>query len=458
MAMDLSRKWAWLRPGEIEKDPRFREELLRLSHRGLWVTGIIEVAVPVLMFIGMTLAEGHKSVLEIRVAQVSALSLIGALTIAASRWNRIRTHSRMLVALSGWAAMAVLIGTAVLLTPRYAGDDQYIPSQMTAVMLVAVATTPLRPLHTLTLGLSIAFLYLGLSLEVALSGWTSAWDAHYFVFMLIIAVLSTAVTGVVYSERAETYRAQQEAVRIAREMAAGHARALLSENAVAVGRLAAALTHEINSPLGALKSAVDTLLVVAGKQAAAAPEEHQRLISIQADLRRSVMDSIARMQNVIARLKRFINLEDTEMHPADINELLSDVAILFARETSNRVKMEFDLRPVPSVTCRRQQLTGVFSSLLSNAINAVNGDGRIRVASRRRDTGIEVTIEDNGRGMAPEELENIFDPAFKVSEGRVSSGNWSLFSSRQVIFEHGGDIRIRSAVGEGTTVSVTLPC
>ena len=69
----------------------------------------------------------------------------------------------------------------------------------------------------------------------------------------------------------------------------------------------------------------------------------------------------------------------------------------------------------------------------------------------------EVTVEDSSRGMSPEELANIFDPAFKVKEGRVSTGNWGLFSSRQIVREHGGDIEIDSTPGKGTRLRVTLP-
>jgi two-component system NtrC family sensor kinase len=68
-----------------------------------------------------------------------------------------------------------------------------------------------------------------------------------------------------------------------------------------------------------------------------------------------------------------------------------------------------------------------------------------------------LTIEDNGRGIPPERLHHIFDPGFEVAEGRVSTGNWSLFTSRQYIKEHGGDIRIQSLVGKGTSVCLTLP-
>src|SRR5207245_2505973 len=104
-----------------------------------------------------------------------------------------------------------------------------------------------------------------------------------------------------------------------------------------------------------------------------------------------------------------------------------------------------------------QQITSVFSSLLSNAINAVAGEGRVVVSTEKIESLVRIKIQDNGRGMDPDELETIFDPGFKVKAGRVSTGNWSLFSSRQIIFEHGGDIQISSAPGEGTVVSVTLP-
>ena len=65
------------------------------------------------------------------------------------------------------------------------------------------------------------------------------------------------------------------------------------------------------------------------------------------------------------------------------------------------------------------------------------------------DGEVEVTIRDNGRGMSAEQADTIFDPSFKVADGRVSSGNWSLFNSRQIVYEHGGDIRIETSPGAG---------
>ena len=68
-----------------------------------------------------------------------------------------------------------------------------------------------------------------------------------------------------------------------------------------------------------------------------------------------------------------------------------------------------------------------------------------------------VTIQDNGKGLSSDELEGIFDPAFKVKSGRVATGNWSLFSSRRIVREHGGEIELESTSTKGTCVRVTLP-
>jgi signal transduction histidine kinase len=59
--------------------------------------------------------------------------------------------------------------------------------------------------------------------------------------------------------------------------------------------------------------------------------------------------------------------------------------------------------------------------------------------------------------MSAEEVDTMFDPSFKVNGGRVASGNWSLFNTRQIVYEHGGEIRVETAKGEGTTVHILLP-
>jgi signal transduction histidine kinase len=199
------------------------------------------------------------------------------------------------------------------------------------------------------------------------------------------------------------------------------------------------------------------MVVLAAKQATAPPEAQPRLVAMQSELRHAVNNCMERLKSVIARLQRFIDLHHTERQEANLNDMLGDVALLLKPSLQNNVQLEFDLQPLPPLCCRPQQISSVLSSLLSNAINALDADGRITVSTRKMKSLVRVRIEDNGRGMDDVELETIFDPGFKVTAGRVSTGNWSLFSSRQIVFEHGGEIQISSMPGKGTTVDVLLP-
>jgi signal transduction histidine kinase len=202
------------------------------------------------------------------------------------------------------------------------------------------------------------------------------------------------------------------------------------------------------------------LLAITDRQAEAPPEKREILAKMRVELCQSIRESAARIEDVMARLRRFITLEEAELKSADINDLLSDVALLYREQIERgQIHLEFDMeRALPELSCRPQLLSAVFSSLLSNAIKAVNGSGgRIGIVTRRNDSAVRVTVSDNGRGMTAEEADSIFEPSFKVAAGRVSSGNWSLFNTRQIVYEHGGEIRIDTAPGKGTAFHVTLP-
>jgi signal transduction histidine kinase len=435
----------FLLPAAAERDEPFRHHVLRSSRHALLTLGMVEVALPVILYMVRLAVAPANALHMVRVGQTVALVAVGIVTVAVARARWSSRHGRPLVIASAACAAAALILVTRLLASEYLVLDDFIPTAITLILLTGVTVAPLYPLHVLALGAGIELLC-----RIAAPG--------HDLFLFILTLVSTAMTAELYRRRRSDYVAHQQALKIAEALSGAQLRAQLAENAAAIGKLAAAVTHEINTPLGALASGVDTLLVVAAKQATASPEQQQRMVTMQADLRRSVQSSIDRIRAVITRLQRFINLEEAELQSANINELISDVSILFQGELKDKVKLEFDFRPVPTVMCRPQLLSAVISSLVSNAIKACNGEGRVVVSTRRSDVLIEITIRDTGCGMSPEEIESIFDPGFKVYGTRVSSGNWSLFNSRQIIFEHGGDISIDSAVGKGTTVCVTLPC
>jgi signal transduction histidine kinase len=446
-------------------DVRFLSEVRQLSQVALRAMGWTELALAVFVFLARMVTDavvpGHAATREApivaRAWQAALVILVALATLGAAHTRLGRMRPALFLCISGWISSAVFISSSLALMPH--SSDEYISVHITTILLVALTVCPLRPLDAFWLGASIWMAYLGTFIGGALANvldWNT-WDPSHLVFLLMLIPLSTALAAVLYAQRGGNYRTQQESVRIASELAAAPVRALLSENAISVGRLAAALTHELNTPLGALKSSIDTMIVLAAKQATAPPEQQPRLVTMQAELRRSVNDGMERLKKVIARLQRFIDLDHTERQPADLNDLIADVAVLLKPSLQEKVQLEFDFRSLPPLHCRPQQLTTVFCSLLSNAINAVNGEGRILISTEKVDSMARIRFEDNGRGMEGLELETIFDPGFRVTAGRVSTGNWSLFSARQIVFEHGGEIQITSEPGKGTTVDVLLP-
>ncbi|MEJ7605201.1 MAG: HAMP domain-containing sensor histidine kinase [Bryobacteraceae bacterium] len=333
---------------------------------------------------------------------------------------------------------------------------QVIPANY-LITLVAVAAIPLRPTDTLLFGFLIESTYVVLALAVQeIHNVGVGVDPLYVLFIFMLTCLSAALTAVVYHQRRSTYEWHASTLQAAEDLRLAEARNLLSQNAASVGRLAAALSHELNSPVGALVSGVETLLLLASKQATSPAADQPRLVILQNELRKSIGDSTNRLRDIVARMQRFTNLDKAEVQSANINDILTDVTAL-VDPRYQKVAIDLDLGPVPNLVCRPQQLSAVFSNLLGNALNATEGKGRVRLATRQNGANVEIEITDDGPGLETEALEAIFDPGFKVTNGRVSTGNWSMFSSRQIIQEHGGDIHLASQVGKGTQVLIALP-
>jgi signal transduction histidine kinase len=444
-----------------ENDEKFRHYMGRISWPGLEILAAVEIGAPILLEVGRMAVNRAEAVGGEALWRVAAVVGTGVATLAVSRTSFSRAHARLLVALSAWFAAALLAWFGLAGPASAATTDDYILAGLTLITLTAVATAPLLPWHTLALGLSVEGVYI-------LSAWLhGGWEitsglphenAHE-VFLFLLTLLATGISVSNYQHRRAEFLAGEEAVRAAEALTGAQLRAQLAENAISIGKMAAALSHEINSPVGALRSSIETLLAVTDRQRSQTNANPEVLEQARADLSRSIRQSAARIEEVTLRLRRFVMLEEAELKQADVNDLLADVALLHQDDIARaHVNIDFQLeKPMPPLACRPQLLTAVFSNLLSNALQAVNGDGHIEIATRRVDGAVEVSFRDNGRGMSPEQASTVFEPSFKVEGGRISSGNWSLFNSRQIVYEHGGDITLDTQQGRGTFVSVTLP-
>ena len=210
-------------------------------------------------------------------------------------------------------------------------------------------------------------------------------DSHY-IYIGVLTAFATAITASNAAHRRKERQAAQDAIRAAEILTGAQLRAQLAETAISIGKLAAALSHEINSPLGVLRSGIETLEAIERS-----PEKHAQMAATRDDLFRRVLESAGRIEEVTQRLRRFVNLEDAELKAADLNELLTGVTWMHESEIAERkIQVDLDLeRSLPALTCRPQLLTTAFSSMLSNALNAVNGDGRVAISTRLRELDVE---------------------------------------------------------------------
>jgi signal transduction histidine kinase len=247
-------------------------------------------------------------------------------------------------------------------------------------------------------------------------------------------------------------------IRIELEEGELRTRDLIVENARNLSRLTAALSHELNTPLGALKSSLDSLWRTARAGRDLSEDERRRLESVQSDLRATLDASFARMQEVIARIQRFANMDRSEARCVDLNEMLGDVVALL--QASQR-RVELQLIPVTlgEFSCHPQPLSGALSSLVAFAIEACEEAGGRRVTLSAAGSGgaVELRISYAGQPVPREKLERLLEPSFEIAGARVAARTWSLFSARQVVRAQGGDVRAFSEPEGETGFVIAFP-
>jgi signal transduction histidine kinase len=355
---------------------------------------------------------------------------------------------------------ALLIWTWLLLARIFPGAQHYIPVSMTVVLLVAIATLPLRPGHTLALGISIETLGLASWVAAVRSGWYGyiEWDAAIHFYDLMVLLVCTALTALMYAQRRSEHAAHQRALAAAEQVVRAQSRASLAESTNSLGRLASGLLHELNSPIGVLSSGIKTLIILAHRLNSSSEQGRQRLLPLQSELHTTLLESIDRLELIVTRVRSISSLDEAQLQATNLNELLAGIANLYADRARQRaIEVDLDLQPLPPLACRPQQISAAFTVLFNNAVNAISGSGRIRISSSRSDSRIEVRLEDNGRGIPPDKLNSIFNPTFTVTGGRVEARNWGLFTARQIVLSHGGEIEFHSQAERGTSVIVRLP-
>ncbi len=210
-----------------------------------------------------------------------------------------------------------------------------------------------------------------------------------------------------------------------------------------------ALMHEFSQPLSALATYIH-----AGRQLLRIDHVDQQLL---AETMKKAEAEVKRARDVLARLREFLVSDKQERLPVDLIELTKTVAARLQNEAKRRaVRIQIEAGSLPAVLVDPPQIRQVLVNLLSNAIDAAADipGGTVSVRCCHDGETVCIEVNDNGRGIAPEIAEHLFE-AFQTTKSRGMGLGLPL--SRQIIEAHGGSISWEPAVPHGTRFHVLLP-
>lgn len=220
-----------------------------------------------------------------------------------------------------------------------------------------------------------------------------------------------------------------------------------------LGKLIAAINHELNTPLGALANGMDLLWrYLDSVSAQVEPRRRQAL----EEVRHAVDAAYRRIHQVVSDLRQFVRLEQSERQEVDLRQSLDAAVELLGSRLNGRIRVERRYAETPPVSAHGAQLNQALWEILSNAVDAIDGEGRITLAVERQNADVILTVADTGRGIAPEDLGQLFEPRLRPKGGRMGVG-LGLPLAHKVVHDHGGRLQVASTVGHGTTVTVRLP-
>jgi signal transduction histidine kinase len=257
-------------------------------------------------------------------------------------------------------------------------------------------------------------------------------------------------------------------------------RILQQEKMASIGQLAAGVAHEINNPIGFIASNLNSLtkyikkmteFVVIQEEIIASYESRDasdrlkaakkalKIDFVMEDIDQLVSESLdgaERVAKIVQGLKSFAHTGDEMLKPANLTDCLESAISIAWNEIKFKAELVRDYQDLPPILCHEQQLAQVFMNLLVNASHAIEKSGTITVRTRVEDEWASVAIQDNGCGIPPENLGRLFEPFFTTKDVGKGTG-LGLSIAYEIVKKHGGDIRVSSEPGCGTTFVIQLP-
>jgi PAS domain S-box-containing protein len=265
----------------------------------------------------------------------------------------------------------------------------------------------------------------------------------------------------------------------------------LAQKLESVGRLAAGIAHEINTPIQYvgdgvhfLRSAYEEInqLLDGWRDAMEAlPDGTAKdglrlqideltlkfdIAFLRAEIPKALertLDGVERVTNIVKAMKEFAHPDANEHSPSDLNHALQTTLLVASNEYKYIARVHTDFAELPDVVCNVGELNQVFLNLIVNAAQAIQdaerdpSTGEIKISTAVAGDAVVIRISDNGCGIPSDNLAKVYDPFFTTKEVGRGTGQGLAITHSILVDKHGGDISVSSQVGIGTEFTLRLP-
>ncbi len=233
-----------------------------------------------------------------------------------------------------------------------------------------------------------------------------------------------------------------------------------TENMAYIGQLTAAITHEINTPLGAITSNAQLfdmfITMLSQNEVTASNEEVETLVNQMKETNDVSLLACTRVTEIIKSLKTFTKLDQAEFQEANIIDGIKSVLILTSNLWKKNITIHEDYGPLEVLRCYSGMLNQVIMNIVVNAIQSIENKGEIFIKTYNDENNMYISIRDTGAGISPENLSRVFENGFTTKKAGIGMG-MGLAISTNIINRHNGEIRVVSELGKGSEFIVSIP-
>jgi two-component system NtrC family sensor kinase len=232
-----------------------------------------------------------------------------------------------------------------------------------------------------------------------------------------------------------------------------------ADKLASLGRLVAGIAHEINNPVAFVSSSVDLIHDGARRIRARVDGTGDRTVVETLDqlLENAAIcrDGAERAARIVRDLTAFSRAQPNKREPTDLHASVDRTLQLLRGEYRDRIEIVRDLGAVPQPLCNAGEIDQVVMNLLTNAVQAIDGPGEIRVRTWAENGSVFLQVRDSGRGIPAALQERIFEPFFTTRDGKGTG--LGLAIAHSLVARHGGELSVVSAPGRGASFTIRLP-